>query len=102
VFGFRVHGPNGPLEADALRELHALLDTDLSDEGLPPGAWHLGQPVQLGPPGEDRCALLRVALGAQLVSEHAGTPDAGGGFFRETLGGVRARIEAVVAAGRVG
>lgn len=102
VFGFRVHGPGGSLEADALRKVHALLDTDLIEMGLPPGTWHLGQPVQLGPPGDGRCALLRVALGAQLVSEHAGTPDAGGSFFRSTLRGVRTKLEAIVAEGMVG
>ncbi|MFT6628406.1 MAG: hypothetical protein ACJA1R_001667, partial [Flavobacteriales bacterium] len=87
VFGFRVHGENGPLKATALQKLHTLLDTDLADSGLPPGTWHLGQPVPLGPPTEDRAALLRVALGARLVSEHAETPDAAGGFFRNTLRG---------------
>ncbi|MFT6628766.1 MAG: hypothetical protein ACJA1R_002040, partial [Flavobacteriales bacterium] len=55
----------------------------------------------LGPPTEDRAALLRVALGARLVSEHAETPDAAGGFFRNTLRGVRAKLEAIVAAGMV-
>jgi hypothetical protein len=101
VFGFRVHGERGLLSAASLRTLHRLLDTDLSAQGLPPGAWHLGQPVPLGPPDEDRVALLRVALGARLVTEHAETPDAGGAFFRTTLRGVRSKLEAIVASGMV-
>lgn len=101
VFGFRVNGERGPLGTEALRELHRLLDTDLADQGLPPGVWHLGQPVPLGPPGDDRVALLRVALGARLVAEHAETPDAGGEFFRNTLRGVRAKLEALVVGGWV-
>ncbi len=101
VFGFRVTGERGVLGTEALRTLHRLLDTDLTSEGLPAGTWHIGQPVPLGPPTEDRAALLRVALGARLVTEQAGTPDAGGEYFRSTLRGLRAKLEAIVARGLV-
>lgn len=96
VFGFWVHGPDGPLAAPALKRLHALMDTE--DDGR---AFHLGQPVSLGPPSDDRPALLRVALGARLASELADTPDAGAAFFRETMRAIRARVEHLVESGAV-
>jgi len=106
VFCFAVRGPRGYLDEAALRALHTLLDTDRGE--LHPalgGAFHLGQPVTLGParaaPTEPRAVVLRVALGARLVSEHAAAPSGGASFFRDTLHALRAKIEAVVARGEV-
>ena len=103
VFSFRVRGPDGCLDADALRELHALLDTDLSAEHPElSGVFHLGQPVPLGPPGESREAVLRVALGARLVRTLAGHDDMGASSLRATLRALRAKLEGLVALGRIG
>ena len=103
VFGFSVWGSEGYLRADSLRELHVLVDTDRSDvEPELGGAFHLGQPVALGPPTDERPAVLRVALGARLTSDHANSPDAGASFFRKTLLAVRRKIERIVERGEVG
>ena len=100
VFGFTVQGPEGLLTAPQLRRLHAMLDTDLGAQAsVLGGAYHLGQPVALGPPDDDGPAILRVALGARLASEHAESPDAGAAFFRRTMHAVRAKLEALVAEG---
>jgi len=105
VFGFTVEGPEGPLGHGALTRLHALLDTDLSDEDpdVPSLAscYHLGQPVSLGPPDVDGAAVLRVALGARLVTELATSDDAGGAWLRSTMRGIRAKVEWLVRNGRV-
>jgi len=98
VFSFRVHGPDGPLDAPALKVLHRQLDSDLTAEHPElPGRFHLGQPVPLGPPDSpERQAVLRVALGARLVRQLAHSDDMGAGYFRETLRGVRRKIEGLV------
>ena len=100
VFSFRVQGHDGYLGADALRELHTLLDTDQTAEhpGLS-GVFHLGQPVPLGPPGPDRQAVLRVALGARLVRSLAGEDDMGASSLRTTLRALRHKLEGLVAMG---
>ena len=100
VFGFRVRDDDGWLDADALKRVHALLDTDRSD--LAPvlgGRYHVGQPVSLGPPGEGKEAVLRVALGARLVTELHGTADAGSAWLRAQLEAVRRKTEAIVERG---
>ena len=80
---------------------HALLDTDLSHESPRlAGCYHLGQPVSLGPPRDDRRAYLRVALGSSMVTEFARQPDAGGAWMREQLASVRTKIEMLVHQGR--
>lgn len=104
VFSFRVHGPDGePYGAEPLRRLHTLLDSDVTAEHPElTGSFHLGQPVPLGPPtAPDRQAVLRVALGARLVRELAASDDMGAGFFRCRMKALRAKIEGLVAAGRL-
>lgn len=103
VFSFRVVDADDQyLEKPALAKLHALLDTDLSakhpDLG---GRYHLGQPVELGPPDETDSAVLRVALGAQLVSDLAPTPDCGASWLRVTLRALRTKAERLVREGLV-
>lgn len=90
VFSFRVRGASGWLGKPELKALHALLDTPGPGEHP---AFYLGQPVALGPPGQGRKVLLRVALGARTVSDLADHPDAGGRFMREQLRGLRAKVE---------
>jgi hypothetical protein len=97
VFCFRVMGPDGPLDADALKRLHAALDTP--DERWP-GVFHLGQPVPLGPPDTaERQAVLRVALGARLVRQLAPTDDLGASWFRDHLRQLRTKLEGLVQVG---
>ncbi|TVQ90017.1 MAG: hypothetical protein EA397_13750 [Deltaproteobacteria bacterium] len=95
VFGFHVIANSEPLPAPALRRLHAHLD----DPRGPTPRFHLGQPVALGPPTDEAPAVLRVALGAQLVIERARDPDAGAAWFREHLGVLRERLEGLVRSG---
>lgn len=82
VFSFRVQDANGWLDAARLKTLHTQLDEDGNG---PHGAHHLGQPVALGPPSGDRNAVLRVALGARLVSDLAVHPDHGDAWLRDRL-----------------
>lgn len=96
VFGFRVRDGDGWLDAPRMKALHRLLDQDLGDSL---GAHHLGQPVSLGPPGEDRRVLLRIALGARLITDLAGEPDAGGLWMREHVRAVADKIEGIVKSG---
>ncbi|MFT4627172.1 MAG: hypothetical protein ACI8PZ_005853 [Myxococcota bacterium] len=97
VFGFRVHDDDGPLDATRLKRLHALLDTDLSYEGAALGGrFHLGQPVSLGPPGEGVEAVLRVALGARMVTDLAGEDDGGAAWLRLNLQAIRRKTEALI------
>lgn len=102
VFGFRIRDQNAWLQADALREVHRLLDTDLSqhDPRLG-GCFHLGQPVALGPPGDERRALLRIALGGRLVTDFARTSDAGGKWMRAQMFAIRNKIETLISLGMV-
>jgi len=101
VFSFRVRGKTGWLDASQLKRLHALLDTDLSHEDPRLSrCYHLGQPVALGPPGQDRRAYLRVALGCSLVTEFSQQPDAGGAWMREQMAGIRIKIETLIHTGR--
>lgn len=97
VFGFRVTDGQGWLDSPRMKLLHRLLDTD---DGGPHGAHHLGQPVALGPPGEGRRVLLRIALGARLVTDLADEPDAGGAWMREHIRALRSKIEHLVQSGR--
>lgn len=98
VFCFRVRGGDGYLKKAGLGRLHTLLDTDRGDrDPALAGRFHLGQPVALGPPDETESAVLRVALGATLVSDLAGTPDAGGAWLREKLWALRRKAEHIVA-----
>jgi len=105
VFGFVVEGPEGPLSHAALGKLHGLLDTDLSsedpDEPSLGTCFHLGQPVSLGPPEDDEAAVLRVALGARLVTDLAPTADAGAAYLRSAMRGIRAKTEWLVRNGWV-
>ena len=101
VFSFRVldEGENY-LGKPELAKLHALLDTDLAEEHPSLGGrYHLGQPVELGPPDETDSAVLRVALGAQLVSDLAPTPDCGASWLRVTLRALRTKAEHLVREG---
>lgn len=101
VFGFRVRDDAGWLTADRLKRLHALLDTDLSAEDVELGGrYHLGQPVSLGPPGDGVEAVLRVALGARLVTELAASSDAGAAWLRSQMYRVRRKAELIVEGGR--
>ena len=96
VFGFRVRDDKGWLDAPQMKHLHRMLDeTDLGILGLDE-AHHLGQPVSLGPPGDDRRVLLRIALGARLVTDLANEPDAGGLWMREHIRAIRNKIEHLV------
>ncbi|MCO4747939.1 MAG: hypothetical protein KC912_24315 [Proteobacteria bacterium] len=96
VFGFRVRDEHGWLDTPRMKTLHRLLD---EDESGPFGAHHLGQPVALGPPGEDRRVLLRVALGARTVTDLAREPDAGGRWMRGRIRALRAKIEHLLSEG---
>lgn len=97
VFGFRVRDDRGWLDADRLRRVHALLDMDRSEQdGALAGQFHLGQPVSLGPPGQGAEAVLRVALGARVVTDLAGADDAGGAWLRAQLEAIRRKTDAIV------
>lgn len=102
VFGFRVRGSEGYLDKPTLKTLHRLLDTpiDPADPVLS-ACYHLGQPVALGPPGEAPETLLRVAVGAPLVTRFARAPDAGGAWFRKTLHGLLAKTDQILMEGRL-
>lgn len=103
VLCFALEGPNGRLDATALRALYELLDTDLSDEDARFGTrFHLGQPVPLGPPDGERRAVLRVALGSRLVTQLHRAPDAGAAWFRRNFQLLREKAEWAVRSGRVG
>lgn len=100
VFSFRVRGPDGYLEKPALTKLHALLDTDLSErDPRLGGRYHLGQPVALGPPEETASTVLRVALGARMVSDLAPTSDSGASWLRAQLRALREKAEYIVQEG---
>ncbi len=100
VFCFRVRGGDGYLAKPALARLHALLDTDRGDEHPAlAGRFHLGQPVALGPPEETESTVLRVAIGASLVSDLAATPDSGGAWLRKNLWALRRKTEHLLAEG---
>jgi len=100
VFGFRVRDDLGWLDADALKRVHALLDTDLSElEPALGGRFHVGQPVSLGPPDQGVEAVLRVALGSRLVTELATSSDSGAAWLRAQLERVRRKVEAIVERG---
>lgn len=97
VFSFRVSDDDGPLDAARLKRLHTLLDTDLSyrHQALG-GRYHLGQPVSLGPPDQGAEAVLRVALGARMVTDLAGEDDGGAAWLRLHLQAVRRKTEALI------
>ena len=102
VFSFRVRGPDGDLGKESLARLHTLLDTDEGAEGSDlSGRFHLGQPVALGPPDETSSAVMRIALGARMVSDLATTPDAGASWLRQQLRGLRDKAEYIVRQGLV-
>lgn len=94
VFSFRVRGEDGYLDKPALARLHARLDT--AGDGVLAGRFHLGQPVELGPPNETKSTVLRVALGARLVSDLAPLPDSGASWLRATLRALREKAEHLV------
>ncbi|MFT5586083.1 MAG: hypothetical protein ACI9VR_003680 [Cognaticolwellia sp.] len=96
VFGFRVRDAQGWLDAPRMKVLHRLIDTIGPGEF---GAHHLGQPVSLGPPGEGRRVLLRIALGARLITDLAEEPDAGGLWMREHIRALRDKIEHLIETG---
>jgi hypothetical protein len=96
VFGFRIRDANGWLDAPRMKLLHRLIDTTGPGEF---GAHHLGQPVSLGPPGEGRRVLLRIALGARLVTDLAGQPDVGGLWMRQRVRALRDKIEHLIQTG---
>lgn len=100
VFGFRVRGPDGWLGKPELKVLHRLLDTPLDlQDPLLNRCYHLGQPVSLGPPGDAQKTLLRIAVGAPLVTRFARSPDAGGAWFRRTNAGLLAKIDHILSEG---
>lgn len=100
VFSFRVRDGHAPMDAAALRRIHALLDTDLSAVAPELGRlFHLGQPVSLGPPSDEASAVLRVSLGAPLVTRLAGTADHGAGWLGDCLTGLRAKLECLIELG---
>lgn len=97
VFCFRVRGADGFLDKAALSSLHRLLDTDLGDaHPFLSQRFHLGQPVALGPPGTSQNSVLRVALGARLVSDLDTAPDGGGTWFRGVFRALRQKAEYIV------
>lgn len=97
VFSFAVLGPQGRLDSQQLRKLYVDLDRDLSErDPRLRTRFHLGQPVSLGPPDVDNASVLRVALGARLVTEHHAEPDAGAAWFRHRFTELRTQIELLV------
>jgi len=97
VFCLRIRGNDGFLRKADLSSLHKLLDTDQgSEHPYLAGRFHLGQPVALGPPETTTSAVLRVALGARLVSDLGSTPDAGGLWLRQMLWALRHKVEHIV------
>lgn len=103
VFGFRVRGASGWLDKPTLKTLHRLLDSPIdAQDPVLARCYHLGQPVALGPPGEAPKTLLRVAVGAPLVTRFARAPDAGGAWFRQTMHGLLAKIDRVLQDGLLG
>lgn len=102
VFCFSVEGRGGRLGIPALKRLYALLDTDLSSEDPRLGTrFHLGQPVPLGPPDGEQNGVLRVALGARLVTQLHRSSDAGAAWFRARMVELREKTELLVQSGRV-
>jgi hypothetical protein len=100
VFGFRVRHGDGWLDKAALKRVHARLDTPMATyDPVLQTRYHIGQPVVLGPPTGERVALLRVALGARMVTDLADRPDAGGAWIRQQLQGMMEKLDAILAEG---
>lgn len=91
VFPFRVRCDDGWHDADALRDLHEYLDTEHPDDAGRP--IHLGQPVRLGPPSPDAPAMLRVALGARLVTRFTHADDGGAPWFDDVFSELADKVE---------
>lgn len=97
VFGFRVRKGDHWFTKPELKSLHAGLDTALDSEQTALSTrYHIGQPVVLGPPDGEKVTLLRVALGARLVTQLAHEPDAGGRWFRERLQGLVTKLDVLL------
>lgn len=102
VFCFRVEGRQGRLEVPQLKQLYHLLDTDLSAEDPRlTTRFHLGQPVSLGPPDGAQNGVLRVALGARLVTMLHRSSDGGAAWFRARFVELREKAELLVQSGRL-
>ncbi len=100
VFSIRIRDDEGWLGADRLRTLHAELDTPVvGEDPALAQRFHLGQPVSLGPPHDEPVAVLRVALGARLVREHADAPDGGFEWFRSCASALLRKIEHLTGVG---
>ncbi len=97
VFGFSVSDENGVLQAPELKKLHMLLDTSFDQH---PICFHLGQPVKLGPPKSTELTLLRVALGARLVTKLASVEDCGYGWFHEHFSALSAKLSWLIETGK--
>lgn len=98
VYNLAIRRPDGTrLDAEALSRLHTVLDSEVeSPDPAVRRRFHLGQPVALGPPAADQPAVLRVALGARLVREHADRPDAGAAWFRSCAEELHHKLQTAV------
>ena len=97
VFGFSVSDENGVLQAPELKKLHMMLDTSFEEH---PICFHLGQPVKLGPPKSTELTLLRVALGARLVTKLASVEDCGYGWFHDHFSALSAKLSWLIVNGK--
>ena len=103
VFGFWVTPPdsNRPLGKAELKQMHADLTSDVSEQCEGPDrellsrTYHIGQPVDLGQAG----CVLRVALGGELITRVATDASIGDrlddrlAWLRDQLIGLRNKIE---------
>ena len=102
VFCFRVDGRQGRLDIAHLKRLYEHLDTDLSAEDPRLSTrFHIGQPVSLGPPHGRQNGVLRVALGARLVTMLHRSSDGGAAWFRARFVELREKAELLVQSGRL-
>jgi hypothetical protein len=105
IFPFTLHRHRGPLSADACRAVYRALAQDMregvggseADRDIAARRCLVGQPVLLEMPGEEPTAVLRLCVGARLVTG-TWSPDAGAAqqnLQRELdhVAGVVAKIE---------
>jgi hypothetical protein len=109
IFPFTVRGSDGPLEVDKCRLLYRALRSDVSavvggsiaDREVAARHCLLGQPVKVEREGREPVAVLRLCIGARLVTD-AWSPDAAtarGNIEQELdrIAGVVAKIELLLA-----